>query len=114
MWFRPHCKLGAAIQVTCPGGLWLSLGPVGALGAQSWRQDQTNWQIRPVLSPNVLTVFQKPFCGWLTPPVLCGCFESAKLISGLIGNVNHQMWAQACHGFLLTFGQELRGKLTPG
>ena len=114
MWFRPGCKLGAAIQVTSPGRQWPSLGPVGALGAHSWRQGQTNWQIGPILSPDVLTVFQKPFCGWLTPPVLCGCFESAKLISRLIGSGSHQLGAQACHAFLLTFGQELRGKPAPG
>ncbi|CAN0513598.1 unnamed protein product [Rangifer tarandus platyrhynchus] len=91
------------------GVLWLSLGSMGALGAESWRWGQTKWQIRPILSPDVLTVFQKLFCGWLTPPALCGCFEIMKMISGLIGNVSHQMWAQACHPSCLLLGRSSDG-----
>lgn len=92
-----------------PRGAVAEPGASGCPGCTSCGWGQTKWQIRPILSPNVVTVFQKLFCGWLTPPALCGCFQSMKLISGLIGNVSHQMWAQACHPSCLLLGRSSEG-----
>lgn len=97
-----------------------SLGPAGAPGAalqraQSRRVGQAEQQIwTDSVSSCLDSVLETlPWLPNTSLPLVCGHFECAKLISGLIGNTSRRVGAQTCRALPLGSRKELRWKPAP-